>query len=66
MEHPFLREEMILGADALERLRRSHVIVFGIGGVGSYAVEGLARAGVGATMKACGVKVYNAQGEVIS
>ena len=47
MEHPFLREEMILGADALERLRRSHVIVFGIGGVGSYAVEGLARAGVG-------------------
>ncbi|MBQ6431567.1 MAG: tRNA threonylcarbamoyladenosine dehydratase [Oscillospiraceae bacterium] len=47
MEHPFLREEMILGADALERLRRSHVIVFGIGGVGSYAAEGLARAGVG-------------------
>ena len=39
---------MILGADALERLRRSHVIVFGIGGVGSYAAEGLARAGVGA------------------
>ena len=48
MEHPFLREEMILGADALDRLRQSHVIVFGIGGVGSYAAEGLARAGVGA------------------
>lgn len=48
MEHPFLREEMLLGAEALERLRRSHVIVFGIGGVGSYAAEGLARAGVGA------------------
>ena len=48
MEHPFLREEMLLGADALERLRQSHVIVFGIGGVGSYAAEGLARAGVGA------------------
>ncbi len=44
----FLREEMLLGPDALARLRAAHVIVFGIGGVGSYAVEALARAGVGA------------------
>ncbi|MBQ7872006.1 MAG: tRNA threonylcarbamoyladenosine dehydratase [Oscillospiraceae bacterium] len=44
----FLREEMMLGPEALERLRRAHVIVFGIGGVGSYTVEALARAGVGA------------------
>lgn len=48
MEHPFLREEMALGERALHLLARSHVAVFGIGGVGSYVVEGLARAGVGA------------------
>lgn len=44
----FIREEMLLGRAALERLRACHVIVFGIGGVGSYTAEGLARAGVGA------------------
>lgn len=38
---------MLLGEDALEVLSRSHVAVFGIGGVGSYAVEALARSGVG-------------------
>ena len=48
MENPFLREEMLLGPSAMETLRSSHVMVFGIGGVGSYAVEGLARAGIGA------------------
>ena len=48
MEETFIREEMILGTKAMQRLARSHVIVFGIGGVGSYAAEGLARAGVGA------------------
>lgn len=48
MEHSFLRQEMLLGAAAMERLRQAHVIVFGIGGVGSYVAEGLARAGVGA------------------
>lgn len=47
MEHPFLREEMALGTKALEKLRHCHVAVFGIGGVGSYAVEALARAGIG-------------------
>ncbi len=44
----FIRQEMLLGAEAMEKLRNSHVIVFGIGGVGSYAVEALARGGVGA------------------
>lgn len=44
----FLREEMLLGSEALRRLRQAHVIVFGIGGVGSYTAEALARAGVGA------------------
>ena len=47
MEEAFLREKMLLGAQAMERLQRAHVIVFGIGGVGSYAAEGLARAGIG-------------------
>lgn len=48
MEHAFIREEMLLGSEAMARLRNSHVMVFGIGGVGSYAAEGLARAGIGA------------------
>ena len=48
MEQEFIRQEMMLGAAAMERLKNAHVIVFGIGGVGSYAAEGLARAGIGA------------------
>jgi tRNA A37 threonylcarbamoyladenosine dehydratase len=47
MNEQYLRTEMILGEAALARLRRSHVAVFGLGGVGSYAVEALARSGVG-------------------
>ena len=46
-EHLFLRNEMLWGTEAQEKLRRSHVIVFGLGGVGSYAAECLARSGVG-------------------
>ena len=38
---------MVLGADGMDALRRSHVAVFGLGGVGSYAVETLVRSGVG-------------------
>lgn len=47
MEQQFLRTQMLLGADAMDILRRSHVAVFGLGGVGSYAVEALARSGIG-------------------
>ena len=47
MNDIFLRTRMILGDEAMERLRRSHVAVFGLGGVGSYAAEALARSGVG-------------------
>ena len=47
MENPFIREQMALGEPALETLRGAHVAVFGIGGVGSYTAEALARAGVG-------------------
>ena len=46
-EHPFLRNEMLWGSKAQETLSRSHVILFGLGGVGSYAAECLARSGIG-------------------
>lgn len=39
---------MLLGKAATEKLARSHLAIFGLGGVGSYALEGLVRAGVGA------------------
>lgn len=47
MNEQFLRTRMILGTDAIERLEQSHVAVFGLGGVGSYAAECLARSGIG-------------------
>ena len=47
MNERFLRTEMMLGSDAMARLQHCHVAVFGLGGVGSYAVEALARSGVG-------------------
>lgn len=48
MEHSqFLRSEMILGADSTEKLKSKNVILFGLGGVGSYVAEALARAGIG-------------------
>lgn len=43
----FDRNARLMGAEAVGRLARAHVAVFGLGGVGSYAAEGLARAGVG-------------------
>ena len=48
VENPFARTELMLGAKAMERLAQSRVAVFGIGGVGGYVVEALARSGVGA------------------
>lgn len=46
--HIFQRTESLIGAAALEKLRKSRVAVFGVGGVGGYVVEALARSGVGA------------------
>lgn len=48
MDTPFERTQMLLGQSAMERLAHSRVAVFGIGGVGGYVVEALARSGVGA------------------
>lgn len=43
----FSRTEQLLGKDAFERIGKSYVVVVGLGAVGGYAVEGLARAGIG-------------------
>lgn len=47
MLHEFSRTELLIGKQALAKLKNSRVAVFGIGGVGTYVVEGLVRAGVG-------------------
>ncbi len=47
MEERTLRAGMLLGESAMEKLKRSHVAVFGLGGVGSWCAEALARSGVG-------------------
>ena len=48
MDQSFLRAEAVLGKAAMETLRGSHVAVLGLGGVGSWCAEALARCGVGA------------------
>lgn len=48
MKEELIRTEMLVGAPALERLAGAKVAVFGLGGVGGYVVEALARSGVGA------------------
>ena len=47
MDHPFLRNEMLWGPEAQKRLSQAHVLLFGLGGVGSYTAECLCRSGVG-------------------
>ena len=48
MTEAFSRTERIFGREAMEKLKQSRVAVFGLGGVGGYVVEALARSGVGA------------------
>lgn len=47
MSERFGRTEMLLGSDAMHKLKNAHVAVFGIGGVGGYVVEALVRSGIG-------------------
>jgi len=47
MDNQFLRNEMLWGQEGQRRLAASHVILLGLGGVGSYAAECLARSGIG-------------------
>ena len=47
MKEAFQRTELLLGKDGMERLQKARVAVFGIGGVGGYTVEALARSGIG-------------------
>ena len=48
MENRFSRTEALLGEQAMEKLKKARVAVFGIGGVGGHVVEALVRSGVGA------------------
>ena len=48
MQDQFSRTRLLFGPEGMEKLKNSHVAVFGIGGVGGYAVEALARSGIGA------------------
>ena len=47
MEERFLRTAYVIGDDAVEKLKHAKVILFGVGGVGSFCAEALARVGVG-------------------
>ena len=47
MLNQFSRTELLIGKEAIEKLQKAKVAIFGIGGVGSFVVEGLVRAGVG-------------------
>ena len=47
MQNQFSRTELLIGKDGMDRLKNARVAVFGIGGVGGYVVEALARSGVG-------------------
>ena len=46
MLNQFSRTELLIGKDGVEKLKKSKVAIFGIGGVGSFVVEGLVRAGI--------------------
>ena len=47
VQNEFSRTELLIGAEGIDKLQASKVVIVGVGGVGSYAVEALARSGVG-------------------
>ena len=47
MDEKFSRTEMLIGNEGMEKLKNAKVAVFGLGGVGSFVCEGLARSGIG-------------------
>ena len=47
MENQYSRTELLVGKDGIEKIKKSKVAVYGLGGVGSYVVEAFARAGIG-------------------
>ena len=47
MSDQFIRTRLLVGDEPLERLKNAKVAVFGVGGVGGYVVEALARSGIG-------------------
>ena len=47
MQNQFSRTELLIGEDGVNKLQNSHVAVFGVGGVGGYAIEALVRSGIG-------------------
>ncbi len=47
MQNQFARTELLIGKEGIEKLQKAKVAIFGIGGVGSYVVEGLVRSGIG-------------------
>lgn len=48
MKEQFARTKLLLGSEGMEKLKKANVIIFGIGGVGGYVTEALARSGIGA------------------
>ena len=62
MLNQYSRTELLFGKDAMERLRRSRVAVFGIGGVGGYTVEALVRSGVGKVLPRTNHRIQNKDG----
>ena len=47
MSNPFIRSQLVLGEEGLKKIANARVAVFGVGGVGGYVIEALARCGIG-------------------
>ena len=47
MQNQFSRTELLIGKEGIDKLKKSKVVIFGLGGVGSYVLEGCVRAGIG-------------------